>query len=144
MLEPDSKDRRVASLGIRPSEDGYLRLSQQRMREIPLMHLISGLDENPADAGVGAVGATCASIAGYTEWKSRTNPALSLGWDWMLETSDRGLRYLRVGEPGSNIMLRDRHGRDLGLRATAVALALLIDDFDWQDTVARFVRTRYA
>jgi hypothetical protein len=129
-------------LGIRPSDDGYLRLSPSRMRAIPLTHLISGLDADCA--GAGSVGATLAEVAGYTEWISLTIPALSLGWDWMLESSDRELRYLRVGEPRSNIMLLDHHGRDLGYLPTSVALALFVDEFSWQDTVAGFVRTRYA
>jgi hypothetical protein len=142
MLEPDHHDGRVPSLGVRPSEDGYLRLSQARIRAIPLTHLISGLDADPA--GLGAVGATRAAIAGYTEWITLTIPALSLGWDWVLESAERELRYLRVDEPRSNIMLLDRRGRDLGFMPTAMALGLLVDEFNWQDTVAKFVRTRYA
>jgi hypothetical protein len=144
MLDADRGDGRVPLLGITASDDGYLRLSQARMRAIPLIHLISGLDADPERVDAGAVGATLAAIAGYTEWISLTIPALSLGWDWTLESADRELRYLRVGEPRSNIMLLDHHGRDLGPRSTAVALALLVDDFGWQDTVAGFVRSRYA
>jgi hypothetical protein len=144
MLEADRGDGRLPLLGIVPSDDGYLRLNQARMRAIPLTHLISGLDADPAGADTGAVGATLAAIAGYTEWISLTFPALSLGWDWMLESSDRYLRYLRTGEPRSNIMLLDHHGRDLGPTPTAMALALLVDDFNWQETVAVFVRARYA
>jgi hypothetical protein len=142
MLEPDREDGRVPSLGVRASNDGYLRLSQARMRAIPLTHLISGLDADPG--GAGTVGATRAAIAGYTEWISLTIPALSLGWDWVLESADRELRYLRVGEPRSNIMLLDHLGQDLGFMPTAIALALLVDEINWQDTVARFVCTRYA
>jgi hypothetical protein len=144
MLEADRGDGRLPLLGIDPSDDGYLRLNQARMRAIPLIHLISGLDTDPGDTDTAAVGATLAAIAGYTEWISLTLPALSLGWDWVLGSSDRELRYLRTGEPRSNIMLLDHHGRDLGPNASAVALALLVDDFNWQDTVASFVRTRYA
>jgi hypothetical protein len=144
MLEADREDARIPSLGVRPSDDGYLRLSQTQMRSIPLIHLISGLDADPTGAGPGAVGATRAEIAGYTEWISLTIPALSLGWDWILESADREFRYLRGGEPRSNIMLLDHHGRDLGFMSTAVALALLVDEFNWQDTVATYVRTRYA
>jgi Domain of unknown function (DUF4902) len=144
MLEADRDDGRVPLLGIALSEDGYVRLSQARMRAIPLVHLISGLDADPAGPDTGAVGATRAAIAGYTEWLSLTIPALSLGWDWALESADRELRYQRVGEPRSNIMLLDSHGRDLGPISSAVALALLVDEFNWQDTVASFVRTRYS
>jgi hypothetical protein len=144
MLEADRNDGRVPLLGIAQSADGYVRLSHARMRAIPLIHLISGLDADPAGGDVGPVGATRAAISGYTEWLSMTIPALSLGWDWMLGSADRVLRYQRIGEPRSNVMLIDVHGRDLGPRSSAVALALLVDDFNWQDTVASFVRTRYS
>jgi hypothetical protein len=144
MLEADRNDGRVPLLGIAPSTDGYVRLSQARMRAISLVHLISGLDVDPAGAHTGPVGATRAAIAGYTEWLSMTIPALSLGWDWALESTEREWRYQRIGEPRSNVMLLDVHGRDLGPRSSAVALALLVDDFNWQATVASFVRARYS
>jgi hypothetical protein len=144
MLEADRGNGPVASLGITPSDDGYLRMSHARIRAIPLVHLISGLDTDPVGTDTGAVGATVAAIAGYTEWISLTIPALSLGWDWTLASSERELRYLRNGEPRSNIMLLDQYGRDLGFMSTAVVLALLIDEFNWQDAVGAFVRTRYA
>jgi uncharacterized protein DUF4902 len=144
MLEADRDDGRVPLLGITPSQDGYVRLAPARMRAIPLVHLISGLDTEPAGSDMGAVGATRAAIAGYTEWLSLTIPALSLGWDWALASADRELRYQRVCEPRSNVMLLDSHGRDLGPRSSAAALALLVDEFNWQDTVACFVRARYS
>jgi hypothetical protein len=144
MLETDGVAGRVRSLGILPSGDGYLRLSQARLRAIPLIHLISGLDFDPAGTPPGSVGATLAAIVGFTEWASETTPALSLGWDWLMEASDREIRCLRMGEPRSNIMLLDRHSRDLGPMQTAVALALAVDELNWHETVADYVRTRYS
>ena len=115
------------------------------MRAIPLTHLISGVDADPAGADTGAVGATLAAIAGYTEMdQPHVSGAFAGLGNWILESSDRYLRYLRTGEPRSNIMLLDHHGRDLGPTPTAMALALLVDDFNWQETVAVFVRARYA
>jgi hypothetical protein len=144
MLETDRVTGRVFPLEITPSDDGYLRLSQAKFRAIPLVHLISGLDTEPAGTVSASVGATLADIAGFTEWASLTTPAVSLGWDWLLEAFDREVRCLRLGEPRSNIMLLDRHSRDLGHTQTAVALALVVDEMDWHETVADYVRTRYA
>jgi hypothetical protein len=131
------------SLGIVPSGDGYLRLTQVQLRTVPLVHLISGVDAEAADPISGSVGASKSSIAGYTEWASLTSPALSLGWDWLLEGRDSELRYLRVDEPRSNIMLLDIHHRDLGPMQTSVALALFVDELAWEQTVAEYVRRRY-
>jgi hypothetical protein len=144
MLETERVVGRVPSLEIAPSDDGYLRLTQTRFRAIPLIHLISGLDDDSTGTPGGSVGATLAAIAGFTEWASLTTPALSLGWDWLLEPTDRDVHYLRMGEPRSNIMLIDRHRRDLGPLQTAVALALVVDEMDWHETVAEYIRRRYA
>jgi hypothetical protein len=144
MLETDRVAGRIFPLEITPSDDGYLRLSQAKLRAIPLVHLISGLDMDPAGTLSASVGATLADIAGFTEWASLTTPALSLGWDWLLEAFDRGVRCLRLGEPRSNIMLVDRHSRDMGHMQTAVALSLVVDEMDWHETVTDYVRTRYA
>jgi hypothetical protein len=144
MLEINRVALRVPSLEISPSADGYVRLSKARMRAIPLVHLISGLDEEPTETPMGPVGATLAAIAGYTEWASPTTPALSVGWDWVLEPSERELRYLRMGEPRSNIMLIDQYGRDIGPVNTAAALSLLVDEASWYETVAEYVKQRYA
>jgi hypothetical protein len=143
MLEADRVVECGTSLGIAPSEDGYLRLALGHLRAVPLVHLISGLDAEPGDEPPESVGAMLAAIAGYTEWISLTTPAISVGWDWLLDVSDRKVRYLRMGEPRSNIMLLDPHHRDLGPTQTAVALALLVDELVWQETVSEYVRVRY-
>ena len=144
MLEADRVAECVSSLGVTPSEDGYLRLTLRQLRAVPLIHLISGLDIEPAEEQSESVGAMLAAIAGYTEWISLTRPAISVGWDWFLDVAGRKVRYLRIGEPRSNIMLLDPHKRDLGPMQTAVALALLVDELVWQVTVSEYVRTRYS
>jgi Domain of unknown function (DUF4902) len=143
MLEAERVAECVTSLGIAPSEDGYLRLALRQLRAVPLVHLISGLDIDPGDEQPESVGAMLSVIAGYTEWTSLTTPAISVGWDWLLHVADREIRYLRMGEPRSNIMLLDHYQRDLGPMQTAVALALLVDELVWQVTVSEYVRTRY-
>jgi hypothetical protein len=143
MLEADRVAECGTSLGISPSDDGYLRLTLRHLHAVPLVHLISGLDIDPGDEQPESVGAMLAVIAGYTEWASLTTPAISVAWDWLLHVADREVRYLRMGEPRSNIMLLDPHRRDLGPMQTAVALALLVDELVWQVTVSEYVRTRY-
>jgi len=143
MLEADRVVECVTSLGITPSEDGYLRLTLGHLRAVPLVHMISGLDLEPDEELSESVGAMLAAIAGYTEWISPTKPAISVGWDWFLDVAGCKVRYLRIGEPRSNIMLLDPSRRDLGPMQTAVALALLVDELVWQGTVSEYVRERY-
>src|ERR1700733_567130 len=92
------------------SADGYVRLTVSAFRAIALTHLLSELD---ADIGLPpstASGACLASIAGYTEWASQTTPALSLGWDWRIETTAGQVRYEREGGIRRNGMLGGEWG----------------------------------
>jgi len=143
MLEVDPARARPDPLGESPSADGYIRLTPSRLRALSFDHLLSGLDLDPLDAPMGD-GATVAAIAGFTEWASVTAPALSLGWDWVAEVDGRELRYRRVGEPRSNIMLVNHESRDLGPEQNALALGLAVDEWHWQDAVASTVRERYS
>jgi len=127
--------------GVLICPDGYLRLTLARLRAIPLVHLISGLDTDLGQPT--SVGASASCIAGFTEWGSETRPALSLGWDWQLDSGDGCLRYVRTGEARSNIMLIDDRQRDRGWQPTATLLASAIDELDWQETVFDCVQARY-
>jgi len=126
------------------SADGYVRLTVSAFRAIALTHLLSELD---ADIGLPpstASGACLASIAGYTEWASQTTPALSLGWDWRIETTAGQVRYEREGAIRSNVMLVDEWRRDLGAAATDVLLCIAIDSLEWQLAVDHYISNRYA
>jgi hypothetical protein len=107
------------------------------------VHLISGLDEdNPA---LLQEGATFAEITGYTEWVSTTSPAISIGWDWMLQSSQTGaVYYKRVSNPRSNLMLVDAQQRDLGPATTATLLGKVVDKIVWRIVVQDYISTRYA
>lgn len=112
------------------SQDGYIRMTLLQLQGIPLLHLISGLDEDCS-----------ATIAGYTEWLSEGQPAITLGWDWCMVGHGK---LQRVDEPRSNLMLVDETGRDLGFEATLAALAGFVDGMDWQKTTLSALEERYS
>ena len=124
------------------SADGYVRISLTRFRTIALRHLLSELDEDEA-CSAAAAGACAASILGFTEWVSDTAPALSLGWDWRLDTSGMDARYVREGEVRSNLMLCEPGIGDLGDRATSATLCAAIDALAWQAETYNYITKRY-
>lgn len=124
------------------SSDGYVRLTLDALLAIPLVHLISGVDE---DNQISAVeGASPASISGYTEWVSTTIPALTVGWDWQLGVSNGLPSYTRLDSVRANIMLVDAQRCDFGSDKTNVMLESAIDAIDWQETTDRYISMRYA
>jgi len=125
------------------SPDGYMRLTDEELRQISLVHLLSGLDEdNPALLQEGAI---FSAITGYTEWVSTTSPAISIGWDWMLQSSPEGaVYYKRVSDPRSNLMLVDAQQRDLGPAKTATLIGKEVDKIVWRSVVQDYISTRYA
>lgn len=126
------------------SPDGYVRVTAAGLRAVPLAHLLSELDADLNLPPSTASGACLASIAGYTEWASHTTPALSIGWDWRIATSDCRVRYERQGEVRSNIMLVTARRQDLGELATLAALGVAVDDLDWERAVDDYISNRYA
>ena len=123
------------------SVDGYLRMPFTGLKRIPLLHLISGLDEGGQDCSSEAALST--DIAGYTEWISSTTPTVTLGWDWQLEISSGGPHLARYGEPRSNIMLISGD-QDVGRVGTAALLETFIESFDWRHEVMRQIGLRYS
>ncbi|MGX2030058.1 DUF4902 domain-containing protein [Methylocaldum gracile] len=116
-------------------KDGYVRLTFETFRNLPLFHLLSCLDEdNPVLSSEGAI---LTMISGYTEWISTTTPAITLGWDWQLTASRGQALCVRIGEPRSNVMLVDAQQDDLGTVKTASLLKTAIDQLSWQDAVVR-------
>lgn len=124
------------------SPDGYMRLTFEEFQQISLVHLISGLDEdNPA---VLQKGATFSEVTGYTEWVSTTRPAISIGWDWMFQSSQvDGVYYKRTSKPRSNLMLVDAQQRDLGPTKTTALIETVVDEIVWQIVVQDYISTRY-
>jgi hypothetical protein len=119
--------------------DGYICLTFEEFRKISLMHLISGLDEDKTV--LLQEGATFTEITGYTEWISDTTPAISIGWDWVIQpTQVRGGYYKRASEPRSNLMLVDSQQHDLGPTKTALLIEIVADEIAWQRIVQEYIR----
>ena len=129
-------------LMITLSVDSYIRVPLSSLLDVPLIHLLSGLDETHPDSTL--FGANVCTISGYTEWITTTTPAITIGWDWEQIIRNSVSNYVRVGIPRSNLMLLDARERDLGYSASAVLLGSLIDTLLWQEEVNQAINTRYA
>ena len=123
------------------SEDGYVRMLLKTLQAIPLVHLVSGLDDDTPI--LPKEGASLTPISGYTEWLSVTTPAITLGWDWRLNTSQGCPQLVRMDAPRSNIMLVDVMQRDLGVTKTLELLETVVDKLDWREVVQNHIITRY-
>lgn len=124
------------------SEDGYVRLTLETFSVTPLVHLVSGLDEDsPIPSQEGGI---LARISGYTEWVSATMPIITLGWDWWLDVSQGQTAYVRLGAPRCNVMLVDAMQRDLGPAMTSMLLETAIDALAWHEEVHKHIVSRYA
>lgn len=124
------------------SDDSYIRLTLETFLATPLVHLLSGLDDDkpifPKE------GASLAHISGYAEWVSTMAPTITLGWDWGVGVSQGQAFYVRLGAPRSNIMLIDTMAHDLGPTKTSVLLEAAIDALAWQEEVHKYIITRYS
>lgn len=123
------------------SDDGYIRLTLETFLVTPLVHLLSGLDDDKPISS--QEGATLAHISGYTEWISTKTPTITLGWDWRLDALQGQPIYLRLGVPRSNIMLIDAMAHDLGSAKTSMLLEAAIDALAWQEEIHQYIVTRY-
>ncbi|MDA8389393.1 MAG: DUF4902 domain-containing protein [Gammaproteobacteria bacterium] len=125
----------IQTNGLRVSGDGYVRMSADELRDLPLTHLFSGLDED-------VVGCVCqdgtrALISGYTEWLSLASPVVTVGWDWRLDDALGEVRYVMDGWPRTNAMLVEaRTHKDLGEETTARALVNRVQQIDWAREIA--------
>ena len=131
------------SLELRPSEDGYLRLTVSAFQAVVLRHVFSDLDLDIASRR-SSTAACETTIAGFTEWASNTRAAVSVGWDWRLDTSAVRPRYRRYGEVRSNVMLVAPGFGDLGSAATCAVLSILVDRLLWEAEAYREIIERYA
>ena len=123
------------------SRDGYLRMTVETFRDLPLVHLLSGLDEDGLDPHQSQ--ADACGISGYTEWISSTTPVVTIGWDWRLDVSQGSPRYVLVGFPRSNLMFLDAERRDLGSARTVVLLKAAVDVICWQEETRKAISARY-
>lgn len=136
------KNDGVGAFTFSISKEGYVRISPVKFKNLILKHLISGLDDELESSDLEGAGAS--SISGYTEWKTSTSPAITLGWDWHLEIAHGAVNYVRSGHPRSNIMLIDENQlHDLGPTNTETFLSQVIDTMNWEITVQEYLKNRY-
>jgi hypothetical protein len=126
------------------ARDGYLRVTGDKLQQVRLEHLLSGLDDEAPGSMTRGVGAAVATLAGFTEWVGDRKPVVSVGWDWRAADRHGAPRYLRVGPPRSNLMLVDARGCDLGFEFTSVHVGCWLDQQCWQESVALFLSKMYA
>jgi hypothetical protein len=67
---------------------------------------------------------------GFTEWVSAGTPAISIGWDWLMVSN--GSIKLVPDTIRTNLMLVNKHGRDLGIEASAAAVVTMLGCLPWQ------------
>ena len=127
---------------IQVSRDGYIRLQPTTFRHISLVHLISGLDEEP-EPGPLTGGAQQSAIVGYTEWVSLESPVITIGWDWQLSARHGSSVCTRLAEVRSNVMLLDMEGCDLGPLRSSEILGETVDGREWSEEVLRAISDRY-
>ncbi|HYD94468.1 MAG TPA: DUF4902 domain-containing protein [Noviherbaspirillum sp.] len=114
------------------SHDGYIRLRLASLDQMPFIHLYSESDAGFLQELRGQdLPARC---AGFSEWKSDTNPAISLGWGWFIDSNSDRLQ-VAPDEVRSNVMLVDQHGYDLGPHKTASLFGAWLNRFAWQPAV---------
>jgi hypothetical protein len=123
------------------SRDGYVRLPEQALGHLQLVHVDSGLDEGLLEElraeDIDAVN------AGYTEWQRMHAPGgahVSVGWDWYLDRAS-GVLLIAWSDVRSNVMCVDQHGIDMGMTRTAQLLIRRLAGLNWPNTVARAMVT---
>ena len=121
------------------SENGCVAIAIPQLKNIRLLHLISGLDEYGEDAA--GEGAVLTAITGYTEWTG--NGSVTIGWDWQLHVDETMIELRRVSEPASNLVLLNASGSDIGPGGTSALLENYIDDFNWQSEAWEHIVNRY-
>ena len=123
------------------SPDGYIRLPLTSLNRLSFVHLFSYHD----DAFLEELRAQTipARLAGFSEWKSDTEPAVSLGWGWFIHED---FDWLMLAPDGvrSNVMLLDAYGYDLGAMRTSDLFCTWLHAFPWQDAVSVALNQKYS
>lgn len=135
------------------SVDGLLRLSIDELLSLSMEHWMSGVDADVAPYCASAIQGCgrATAISGYTEWISASAPAVSIGWDWVLQPQPVSLTWrqpllspppfywMRLGPPRTNVMLVYAAGGDTGWRKNLELLSTVVDALPWQDRLLRAV-----
>ncbi len=114
------------------SPDGYVRLSIEQLSLLPFFHLTSFFDSDFQEE-LQAQAIFC-KVAGFSECRSDTTPAVSVGWGWYVHSQSDSL-LLAPDAVRSNVMLIDKYGYDLGNIITAGMLNSWLELINWQSCV---------
>lgn len=114
------------------SPDGYIRLRMANLHRLRFIHLFSESDTGFLQELKSQT--VPASSAGFSEWRSESDPSVSVGWGWFIHHDSRRLLLAPDGIR-SNVMLIDAHGYDLGPRKTSVLFGTWLEDFEWEPSV---------
>lgn len=134
--------RHTSALLDSPSRDGYVRLPEQALANLQLVHVDSGLDDTLIEE-LRAEDIDAAS-AGYTEWQRPPAPGgahVSVGWDWYLDRTT-GALIIAWGDVRSNVMCIDQHGLDIGMARTAQLFIRRLARLNWPNAVAHATLVR--
>lgn len=118
---------------MRVSTDGLVRLTLEELLSLPICHLVSGVDAD--DSSTHASCGSPTTISGFTEWISRTDPAVTLGWDWRLVSKSGAPFWTRLGAPRTNVLLIGTDGVEKTWAQSLVQVGTMVDALPWTDMV---------
>lgn len=119
------------------SPDGYVRLRLANLNLLPLVHLYSENDDEFLQELQAQT--VPARAAGFSEWKSVSDPVISLGWSWFIHNHSERM-MLAPDAVRSNVMLIDTFGYDLGPQKTSSLLFSWLGGFEWTKDVMMALR----
>ncbi len=113
------------------SLDGAIRLTRQQLFDTPIrIHdaaLVNDHETQKTD--------TITELAGYVEWVSDTQPALSIGWDWSIVHG----QYTLQGEPYVNFIIQSQDGKDFDSVACITNVTEFISQQKWRNALIQFL-----
>lgn len=105
----------MISSSFQTSPDGYIRLRVSQFRVLPFKSLSSEADADLLNDLLNR--AIPAYVAGYCEWTSETNPVVSIGFDWYIDTTSNRITVMRQSIR-TNLMLVKINGDNYGQHNT--------------------------
>jgi len=110
------------------SFDGYVRLTFDVFAQLTFQHKLAWEDPDLSRE----LRAECfpAFRAGYCEWETGKESAISVGWAWFAIAD--GKMFIAPGYVNSNVMLVTQESYDLGAFKTSELLRAWLSSLHWQ------------
>lgn len=140
-MDTNLHTRTIAQRAPALSPDGYIRMPLAGLNRLTFIHLYSDSDAEFLDELRAQT--VPARSAGFSEWKSESQPSVSLGWGWFIHSPSERLMLAPDGVR-SNVMLIDSHGYDLGPMKTSSLFCTWLATFNWQGDVSLALRDAMA